>query len=384
VQERTAALAQLTTLLQQEIAARTQAEEERLRLAAIVESSDDAIIGKSLEGIVTSWNAAAERTFGYRAEEMIGQPTLRLLPENRQDEEHVILERLRRGERVDHFETVRRSKEGQLLNVSITISPIRDEQGTIIGASKIARDITVQKQMVEELARRAAELERLNAELQQFASIVSHDLHEPLRTVASFLTMLAERSQGKLDATEEQYIAFAVEGAHRMQQQLTDLMAYTQVGGEALVLSAVDCEALLIQTLADLRRVIEDVGAAVTHDPLPVVQSDATRLGQVLQNLLDNALKFRGAAPCRIHVSARLEGDSWVFSVRDNGIGLDPRQAERIFLIFQRLHLRREYTGTGLGLAICKKIIEQQGGRIWVESEPGWGATFFFTLPVSR
>jgi PAS domain S-box-containing protein len=334
--------------------------------------------------VVTSWNAAAERIFGYRAEEMIGQPILRLLPEDRHAEEPMILERLRRGERVDHFETVRRTKDGRLLDVSVTISPLRDTHGTIIGASKIARDITAQKQLERELAQRATKLERLNAELQQFGYIVSHDLQEPLRTITNFVQLLAQRSHGKLDAEADTYMTFAVEGAQRMQALITDLMTYTRVGEKKQGDIAVDCGAVLAHVLDDLQLAITDSAAEVTSDALPTVHGDASQLRLVFQNLIGNALKFRSATPPRIHVSARRDETQWVFSVRDNGIGLDLRQAERIFQVFQRLHTRREYTGTGIGLAICKKIVEQHGGRIWVESEPETGATFFFTLPAQK
>jgi PAS domain S-box-containing protein len=197
--ELTEAAEKLNEQLQGEITERKQVEEDRLRLAAIVEYSNDAIISKSLDGIITSWNTAAERIFGYRAEEMLGQPILRLLPEDRQDEEHLILERLRQGEGMNHFETIHRTKDGHLLDMSITVSPLRDKHGTIIGASKIARDITVQKQLVVELAQRAAELEHLNAELRQFSYVASHDLQEPLRTITNYMQLLVQCSQGKLD-----------------------------------------------------------------------------------------------------------------------------------------------------------------------------------------
>lgn len=367
-----------------DITARKQAEEASQRLAAIVESSNDAIISKSLDGVVISWNAAAERVFGYRAEEMIGQPILRLLPEDRHEEERSILERLRRGERVDHFETVRRTKDGRLLDVSVTISPIRDEHGTIIGASKIARDVTEQKQLEGELAQRAADLERLNAELQQFGYVVSHDLEEPLRTITNFVQLLAQHLQGHMDAEAAEFIAFAVDGAQRMQALITDLLAYTRVGGKMQAFTAVDCAAVLAHTLGDLQLAIQDRAAEVTYDALPTVHGDAGQLGLVFQNLLSNAMKFRGEAPPRIHIAARRDGHQWVFSVRDNGIGIDPQHAERIFRVFQRLHTRSEYPGTGIGLAICKKIIERHGGRIWVESQPGQGATFLFTVRDGR
>ena len=206
-----------------DITERRQAEVASLRLAAIVESSDDAIVSKSLDGVVTSWNAAAERLFGYRAEEMIGQPILRLLPEDRQDEERMILGRLKRGECVDHFETVRRTKDGRLLDVSVTISPLRDGRGVIIGASKIAHDITVRKQAEDARARLLVEVQRSNEEFQQFAHIVSHDLSEPLRTITSFLQLLNRRLQGTLDAKAAEYLAFVEEGAQRLRHLGTEI-----------------------------------------------------------------------------------------------------------------------------------------------------------------
>ena len=254
--------------------------------------------------------------------------------------------------------------------------------GQTIGARGVVLDITEQKKLEQHLAERAAELERLNTELQQFGYIVSHDLQEPLRTINNFVQLLAKHLQGTVDAQAAELMGFVVGGAQRMQALITDLLAYTRVSGHVQPFTAVDGEALLARVLGDLQLVIADAAAEVTHDPLPVVHGDAGQLGLVLQNLLGNALKFRGAAPPRIHIGARREGGQWVFSVQDNGIGIEPRFRERIFQVFQRLHPRSEYQGTGIGLAICHKIIERHGGRIWVESEPGQGATFFFTLPT--
>jgi len=242
-------------------------------------------------------------------------------------------------------------------------------------------DISERKRAEETLMQRTAELQRSNEELQQFARIVSHDLNEPLRTMANYVQILAKRYQGKLDADADEYITFTVEGAQRMQALIQDLLAYTYVSGKAREFTAVDCEALLQSTLGDLRIASEESGAAVTHDPLPTVRGDARQLGIVFQNLIGNALKFCDTAPPRIHIAARQDGRQWIFSVRDNGIGIDPRQAERIFQVFQRLHTRSEYVGTGIGLAICKKIVERHGGRIWVESAPGQGATFSSPCP---
>jgi len=212
--------------------------------------------------------------------------------------------------------------------------------------------------------------------------VVSHDLQEPLRVVASYVQQLAERYQDKLEAEANELISYALDGAKRMQQLIVDLLAYSRIDTTGQEFAPTDCEGVLQRVLSDLRVAIEESGAEVTHDPLPQVMADNVQLGQVLQNLLGNAIKFRSQEPPRIHVSARQEGQQWVFSVRDNGIGINPRYAERIFGIFERLHPRTEYPGTGIGLAICKKIVERHGGQIWVESEPGKGAAFFFTLPI--
>jgi light-regulated signal transduction histidine kinase (bacteriophytochrome) len=223
-------------------------------------------------------------------------------------------------------------------------------------------------------------LQQANEELRQFAYIVSHDLNEPLRTLRNFLQLFVRRSQHKLDSEDQEYLTFAVEGAERMQQMLADLLAYTKAGGQDLVCAPVDCQALLGRVIDDLHVAIAESGATITHDSLPTVSGDATQLSQLFQNLIGNALKFRGTTPLRVHVSAQPEDSHWRFVVRDNGIGIDPSQAERIFRVFQRLHTRKEYQGTGIGLAICQKIVTRHGGRIWVESAPGQGATFCFTI----
>ncbi len=230
-----------------------------------------------------------------------------------------------------------------------------------------------------ELEESVAELGRSNAELQQFAYVASHDLQEPLRMVSSYTQLLAKRYAGKLDSDADEFIAFAVDGAMRMQRLIQDLLAYSRVSTGGRQFKPTSAETALGYALDNLRYVMKESGAVVTHDPLPTVMGDEKQLEQLFQNLLSNAIKFRGHEPPRIHVSARTDAN-WLFSIRDNGIGLDPQYADRIFVIFQRLHNRQEYPGTGIGLAICKKIVERHGGRIWVESEPGKGATFYFTI----
>jgi light-regulated signal transduction histidine kinase (bacteriophytochrome) len=215
--------------------------------------------------------------------------------------------------------------------------------------------------------------------------VASHDLQEPLRMVTSYLQLIAQRYRGRLDAAADEFIAFAVDGAARMHRLISDLLAYSRVGTRSRAFEPVDCQAALDQALANLEIAIEEAGATVTRDPLPIVPADEGQLVQLFQNLIGNAVKFHGQAPPCVHISAqrrREAGDEWYFSVRDNGIGIDPQQFERIFMIFQRLHTMAEYSGTGIGLAICKKIVERHGGRIWVESQPGQGSTFYFTLPA--
>jgi signal transduction histidine kinase len=231
---------------------------------------------------------------------------------------------------------------------------------------------------------REGQLQRANDELQQFAYVASHDLQEPLRMVTSYVQLLAQRYHDQLDAQAHEFMSYATEGAQRMQALIADLLAYSRVETREAEWTATDGEAVLEQALSDLQLAVAESGTVVTHDPLPTVSASPGQLRQLFENLLSNALKFRGPEPPRIHLAAQRRGPDWLFSVRDNGIGLDPKQAQRIFQIFQRLHTHQEYPGTGIGLAICKRIVERHGGRIWVESARGQGATFFFTLPARR
>ena len=234
------------------------------------------------------------------------------------------------------------------------------------------------------LERSVAELARSNAELQQFAFVASHDLQEPLRMVASYTQLLAKRYKGKLDADADEFIGYAVDGANRMRQLIQDLLAYSRVNAEEKSFEPTSVEAIVDAALRNVQGAIEESQAMVTRDPLSTVRGNEKQLLQLFQNLLSNALKFRGEqSPC-VHVSAKRHDHEWLFSVRDNGIGIDPQYADRIFIVFQRLHTIAEYPGTGIGLAICKKIVERHGGRMWVESQLGKGATFYFTIPIER
>jgi signal transduction histidine kinase len=255
-------------------------------------------------------------------------------------------------------------------------------QETTVSRDELGREVAERQKAEAKVHQAVVELERSNADLQAFAYIASHDLQEPLRMVSSYLGLLQSRYQGQLDADAQDFIAFAVDGATRMQRLINDLLAYSRVRSRDKPLAPTDSESVLNLALANLQAAFEESGAVITHDPLPTVTADAPLLVQVFQNLLGNAIKFcRQGAP-RIHVSAAIQGDEWVFAVRDHGIGIDPQYHQRIFAIFQRLHGRNEYPGTGIGLALCKRIVEHHGGRIWVESELNQGATFYFTIPV--
>lgn len=487
-----------------DITERKHAERAGLLLGAIVDSSDDVIISKDLTGTVMSWNKGAERIFGYAADEAIGQPIATLIiPPDRQEEEPQILARLRRGERVDHFETVRRRKDGSLLDVSVTISPVRDATGAIIGASKIARDVTERKRMeaalvasearfrqladtmpqmvwtarpdgyidyfnerwyqftgfsrnlfgdeswasilhaddqqrtretwysavnagtpysieyrlwdrqesrwrwfvgraipvrgedgkiakwfgtctdIDEQKRIQDDLRRANQDLEQFAFSASHDLQEPLRTVNIYTELLAKRHSAKFDDEARRFMQFVRNGATRMETLIRDLLAYTQVAQLEARYETASSAQSLEGALASLSGAIAESGAKITSDSLPTVRVHGMHVQQLFQNLVGNAIKYR--SPDRvpeIHISVERQGEWWLFAVADNGIGIAPEYKETIFGLFKRLHHGTEYSGSGIGLAICQRIVDRYDGRIWVESEPGRGSIFRFTLPI--
>jgi len=547
----------LFTVIVRDITERRRAEEVREWLAAVVESSDDAIISKTLSGTITAWNSGAEKLFGYPSAEVLGKSIEMLLPPDRAGEETEILARIGRGERVQHFETVRVRKDGRRIDVSATISPIQDSNGIIMGASKIARDISERKraecalrslsdcneslmratdestllqricdlvvnvggyrmawvgyavhdekktvraaafaghevgyldtlhmtwadeergrgptgttirsgkarvcydiatdpsfapwreealrrgyrssmvlplksgsevlgaisiyatevrafdaaeqhlleelsnnlsygitalrarqdrrQAEEKLARKADELGRSNADLEQFAYVASHDLQEPLRMVAAYTQLLAERYRGRLDDNADKFIGYASEGALRMQVLIQDLLAFSRTGRRETSNVSVDCNSVLREVLQTMASSIQESRAVITHQELPVIWADRTQIAQVFQNLIGNAIKFRREVPPVISIRAEKADQHWMFSVSDNGIGISAEHAGNIFVVFHRLHTRSEYPGNGIGLAICKKIIERGGGKIWVESQAGSGSIFRFTVPL--
>ena len=373
-----------------DMTSRRRAERATLLLGAIVDSSDDAIISKDLNGVITSWNQGAERLFGYTADEAVGRPITILIPRDRLDEEPTILARLRRGERVDHFETIRQRKDGTRLHISLTISPVRDAEGRVVGASKIARDITERKRseqaiarLLEEQQRITADLQRANRDLEQFAYSASHDLQEPLRSVQLYSELLTKRWQDRLDGEALECLEHLRNGAARMEALVHDLLAYTQVMRFDPAAPSTDAGEALKQALANLADAIAKSGAQITSDPLPAPRAHGAHLQQLFQNLISNSIKYSspGRTPI-VHVRAERQNRYWEFSVSDNGIGIAPEHQEKIFGLFKRLHSNEQYSGTGLGLAICQRIVERYDGRIWVESKPGQGSTFHFTLPA--
>lgn len=279
----------------------------------------------------------------------------------------------------DNFETQLRCKDGSIRDVKVSIRVIEMDGRRLLHS--IITDISDIKAREQRMKHLMGELERSNAELQQFADVASHDLQEPLRMVASYVELLRNRYSGRLDDDADDFIAYAVDGANRMQHIIADLLAYARVGSRGKPFTPVDMNEVLCKATDNLSRTIDETDTLISADRLPRVTADGSQLVQVLQNLIANAIKFRTAEPPRVYVGASRVDSEWQFSVSDNGIGIDPEYFERIFVIFQRLHGREEYPGTGVGLAICKRIIERHGGRIWVESEPERGATFYFSLP---
>ena len=484
----------------------TQAKRERdaaIRLAAIVESSNDAIVGKDLNGRITSWNRAAELIFGYTVKEAIGRDVTMLFPPERIHEEQEILERVKQGAQIQHFETRRVARDGRILEMSLTISPIRNARGQVVGASTIGRDVSERRHAEErfrslletapdamviidkagiirlvnvqaerlfgyergqmigqpvemliperlrgghgesragyfhspkvrgmgaglelwglrsngeefaieislspmgsgaemlataavrdisdrkaverKLARSAEKLARSNRDLEQFAYVASHDLQAPLRSVIGFSQLLKKKYGEQFDQDGREFLEFVEGSARHMQDLINGLLAFSRVGSQGADFIEVDAEAVLREVETQLAAVIKDRGARITHDPLPRLRASRLEFNQLLQNLIGNGIKFQPGPEPRVHVGAKKIDGGWAFSVADQGIGISAEHQERIFQIFQRLHPPEAYEGTGIGLAVCQKIVQRHSGRIWLESQPGVGTTFHFTIKV--
>jgi PAS domain S-box-containing protein len=373
-------------LLFDDITNRKRAEEELRKgqslQKAILDNIPDIAWLKDRESKFIAVNEPFGKACGVAPEELVGKTDFDIWPRDlaeryRADDAEVM--QSGQHKRVEEPLVDSAGKRSWLETIK---TPIYDHEGKVIGTTGIARDITYRKRAEEALRRAAEDLKRSNEDLEKFAYVASHDLQEPLRMVASYLELLARRYKGKLDPDADEFIRYAVDGAVRMKALINDLLEYSRLGTIGMSFEPTDCTAALGRAIANLQVAVSESGATVTHDMLPVVTADAPQLVQLFQNLISNAIRFRGSEPPHIHISTEQRLHEWVFSVRDNGIGIDPQFHDRIFVIFQRLHGRDEYPGTGIGLALCRKIVERHGGLIWVESAPGSGSTFYFTIPT--
>jgi PAS domain S-box-containing protein len=362
----------------------SESKESGAKYRGLLEAAPDAMVVVNQSGGIVLLNAQAEKQFGYLRDELLGQQVTNIIPEG--FAERLIADGTRSAADAlaqqigTGIELYGRRKNRSEFPIEIMLSPLEGPEGILVTAA--IRDITKRKGAAEHLLKTVGELKRSNDELQQFAYVASHDLQEPLRMVASYTQLLAKRYTGRLDSDADEFIAFAVDGCNRMKGLIQDLLAYSRAGTTKKALHQVSGEDAFREALTNLRATVENSGALVTHDLLPEIRADDTQLAQVFQNLVGNAIKYRSSAVPHVHVSAMKSGDNeWVFSVRDNGLGIDPQYFERIFILFQRLHGRDEFEGTGIGLAVCKKLLERMGGRIWVESQPGIGSNFCFALP---
>ena len=349
-----------------------------------LEAAAQAIVAVGEHGQIVLVNRRAEEMFGYRREELLGEPLGMLLPERFREthamhRERFFTERHMRpmGAGLELFGL---RKDGAEFPVEIGLSFVETARGGL--ALGMITDITERKRSVDELAQVNEQLRRSNIELEQFAYIASHDLQEPLRMVTSYLNLLEMRYGDKLDAEAAEFIRYAVESAERMKRLIRDVLRFSRAGTRAVTLGEVSAELVVREAIENLHASIEERGARIELAPLPRVTADPSMLTHVFQNLIGNAIKFTKDVQPEVRIAAERRHGEWVFSVRDNGIGIEPRHLDRVFVIFERLNPTEDYPGTGVGLAICKKIVERHHGRIWVESMPGQGSTFYFSIPA--
>jgi PAS domain S-box-containing protein len=368
----------LVTATIKDITKRLRAEEERVRV--IVETASEAYVRMNASGEITAWSPEAEATFGWPATDAIGRKLSDTImpPEYREAHIRGLKRFLATGDGPflrRRIELTALHRDGHEFPVEINVSPRRTGDTYVFNA--FLHDITERKRSEEALA-------RSNATLQQFAYLASHDLQEPLRAVAGFCQLLGERYQDQIDAKGQQWLSYVVDGAKHMQEMVQGLLRLSRVQSEGKPFVSTSAGDIMTQAVTNLDALVEESGANITCEPLPRVGADPWQLVTVFQNLLSNAIKFHSQETPRIRVSAERNGTEWVFQVKDNGIGIDPKHFDRIFSMFQRLHRRETYPGTGIGLALCKRIVERHGGRIWLQSEVGKGSAFFFSIPATR
>ena len=357
-----------------EITDRKNREELLARQAALLDMANDVIFVKDLDDRIVSWNAGGEAKYGWKEEEVIGKKAYELLKTRFPVPWRQILEQIFA---TGHWEgeLVNTTRNGETLTMNSRLSLQRDYKGRPIAILESQSDITP-------LQEYAVNLSRSNKELEQFAYVASHDLREPLRMVTSFSQLLQQKYQGRLDADADEFIGYIVDGAARMDALIQDLLEYSRVSSRAKPFGPTDMGVVMDHVRQNMAVLIRENGAEVTSGPLPTILADQSQMVQVVQNLVANAIIYRTDELPRVRVEAREKGKEWIFSVHDNGIGIDPAYFDKIFELFQRLHSREQYPGTGIGLAICRRIVERHGGRIWVESEQGKGSTFFFSIPA--
>ncbi len=367
--------------VQRDITARKQGQENLNRISSALSNAVEGISQLDAQGRYLMVNHAYAKLVGYTPEDLVGKDwQITVHPDDLPRLFTAYETMLNTGKVEVEARGIR--QDGSIFYKQLMMIADYDLQGQLTGHYCFMKDISDRKLAEAEIVRQQQELQRSNQELQQFAYVASHDLQEPLRMITSYLELLEHRYQGQLDDRADKFIAYAVDGAARMQTLIQDLLSYSRVGTRNKPFTAVDCEEIVKNTLANLRVAIAESHTVITIDRLPQVTGDAIQLTQVFQNLIGNAIKFRRADnPPQIQIGVRQDRGDWLFSIRDNGIGIDSKYIDRIFVIFQRLHSRADYAGTGIGLAVCKKIVERHGGKIWVESALNYGSTFYFTIP---
>jgi PAS domain S-box-containing protein len=389
-------------LVFRDVSEEREAQVAKERLSTIVQSSDDAIVSKTLDGTILTWNGGAERIFGYTAREAVGQRITILIPAERMDEETYVLDRIKHGERVDHFETVRVTKDGRRLDVSLTVSPLRDEEGQVVGASKVLRDITARKEAVKKLleageqlqlhaqklestvGERTEQLQGTIAELESFCYSLSHDMRTPLRAIQSYSQMVLEEEGKKLGPDCTSYLRKAIGAAERMDQLIQDVLAFASLSRHEITLQPIDVDKLVREIVQERPELQPHKADILIESPLLSVTGHSASLTQCITNLLDNAVKFvaPGVKP-RVRVYSQADNGRVRLCFEDNGIGIEKEAQQRLFEMFQRIHTGNEYEGTGIGLAIVRKSAERMQGRVGLESEAGRGSRFWVELAGS-
>jgi PAS domain S-box-containing protein len=353
-------------------------------LAAIVDSSDDAIFSFGLDGTIWSWNAGAEQLLGYSAPEIVGSNVSQLIPAGLMVEAEQMEADVLAGERAAHRDTVRLHANGEAIEAAFALSPMREDAGAVIGFSAIGRGIDERRSLERERDDLLAELRRSNTDLEQFAAVASHDLSEPLRAIVGMLQLLERHLGEELDDQAKDLMERTVNATVRMRRLIDDLLRYSRLGRGVPALTRVSLVEVVDRVTATLQSMVDDSAATLNYGDLPIVMGDKQGLEHVFQNLIANAMKFRGSAAPVVQITAKQQPDGWHLSVADNGIGIRPQHAGRVFELFKRLHSRDAYEGTGIGLAICARLVTRWGGRIWVEPQEGPGTMVTFTVPEGR